>query len=324
MIMQGKELLHASVGPMLSIVIPLFNEEGNVEKLVQSIINALPQNDFPYEVVLVDDGSQDCTWKLIVDAASKDERIKGVSLSRNFGHQNAIFTGLSYAIGKAIITMDGDLQHPPDVIPRMYEAWKNGFKVVETRRIDSSETTAFKKVTSRLFYWFFSKLSGLPLSPGTSDFRLIDSTVAEVFREMRDSELFIRGISHWVGFPKTTITYHAGNRFSGESKFSLRKMLRLSVASLFSFSIIPLKIGIWLGLFTSFLALLEMIYILVSYFRGGTISGWASTLTVVSFMFGVLFVLIGVLGAYLGNIFEILKNRPRFLVNETIGIGRDE
>lgn len=316
--------LPAMQSTMLSIVVPLYNEEGNVEKLVQSIRSVLSQNDFRYELILIDDGSHDGTWEVIKHASRRDDCVKGVSLSRNFGHQNALFTGLHYAIGKAVITMDGDLQHPSDVIPRMYEAWENGSKIVETKRIDSSKTTAFKKSTSRLFYWFFSKLSGLPMSTGTSDFRLIDSTVAEVFKEMRDSNLFIRGISHWVGFPKTTITYHAGNRFSGESKFTLRKMFKLSVSSIFSFSIIPLKLGIWLGFITSCLAMLEMIYILVRYLQGGTISGWASTLTVVSFMFGVLFVLIGILGAYLGNIFEILKNRPRFLVNETVGISQDE
>jgi polyisoprenyl-phosphate glycosyltransferase len=206
----------------------------------------------------------------------------------------------------------------------MYEAWKDGFKIVETKRIDSNEITKFKKLSSQIFYWTFSKLSGLPMSSGTSDFRLIDATIARVIRDMRDSELFIRGISHWVGFPKTTITYHAGRRFSGGSKFNLGKMLRLSVASLFSFSIIPLKMGIWLGLLTSFLAFLEMLYILIRYIQGGTVEGWASTLTVLSFMFGVMFILIGILGAYLGNISETLKNRPRFLVNETIGMNRDE
>lgn len=309
---------------MLSIVVPVFNEEGNVAKLARSIKSVFAPSNIRYELILIDDGSQDRTWEVIKQASSRDDCIKGVSLSRNFGHQNALFTGLHYANGKAIITMDGDLQHPPEIIPRMYEAWQKGFKVVETKRIDSSDTTTFKKVSSRLFYWLFSKLSGIPMSSGTSDFRLIDATVAEAIMEMRDSELFIRGISHWVGFPKTTITYQAGRRFSGESKFSLGKMFRLSVASLFSFSIIPLRIGIWVGLFTSLSALLEMGYILLRYLQGRTISGWASTLTVISFMFGVLFVLIGILGAYLGNIFEISKNRPRFLVNEIVGISRNE
>jgi polyisoprenyl-phosphate glycosyltransferase len=310
--------------PILSIVVPVYNEEGNVDKLIQSVHNALPESDFSFELILVDDGSQDRTWDLIKNASNRDGRVKGVSFSRNFGHQNAMFCGLHYASGKAIITMDGDLQHPPDVIPQMFKAWENGFKIVETKRIDSNETKQFKKISSRLFYWVFSKLSGLPLSSGTSDFRLIDNTVARAFREMRDAELFIRGISHWVGFPKTTITYHAGSRFSGGSKFSLRKMFRLSIASLFSFSIIPLKLGVWIGLLTSLLAFLEMLYIFVKYLQGGTVEGWASILTVLSFMFGVMFILIGILGAYLGNISEILKNRPRFLVNDTIGMNRNE
>lgn len=306
--------------PVLSIVVPLYNEEDNIEILVQKVRDALVECSFSYELILVDDGSHDRTWECIEKATLLDTDIKGVSLSRNFGHQNAIFCGLHYARGRAIITMDGDLQHPPDLIPSLYEAWRKGYKIVETKRTDSEKTTKFKSLSSQMFYWIFSKLSGLPLSSGTSDFRLVDANVADVIKKMRDSELFLRGISHWVGFPMTTIPYQAGNRFSGESKFTLKKMIRLSVASVFSFSTIPLKIGISIGLLTSFLAFIEMMYIFVRTFQGKTVEGWASTLTVISFMFGVMFVLLGIIGSYIGNIFEILKNRPRFLANKTAGI----
>lgn len=309
--------------PVLSIVIPLYNEEDNIHVLLGAIREAVAKIKVTYELILVDDGSYDRTWDLIREASSEDPRIKGVLLSRNFGHQNAIFTGLHYASGHAIVTMDGDLQHPPDVIPELFSAWRKGFRVVETSRIESEDASLFKKLTSRVFYKVFSALSGLPMSKGSSDFRLLDERVAHVMKEMKDSDLFLRGISQWVGFPRTTIPYKAAVRFAGKTKFSLMKMIRFAVASLFSFSIIPLRFGIWLGLITSGLAFAELVYILIRYIQGESVPGWASTLTVISFMFGILFVLVGIIGAYMGSIFETVKNRPRFLVNETSGFRGD-
>ncbi len=309
--------------PQLSIVVPVFDEEGNIQPLLEAIRKTLAALGITYEVILVDDGSGDGTWALIKQESSRDDTIKGVSLSRNFGQQNAIFTGLHYCSGGAIITMDGDLQHPPETIPELFEAWRQGFKVVETSRIQSEDVSFFKRHTSRAFYRVFSLLSGMPLSKGSSDFRLIDAKVAEAIIEMRDTDLFLRGISHWVGFPRKTISYKASIRHTGKTKFGTLKMIRFAVSSLFSFSTIPLRMGIWLGLFTSVLAFAELLYIFIRYLQGASVPGWASTLTVISFMFGVLFIMVGILGAYLGSIFETVKRRPRFLVNETSGLLRD-
>ena len=305
--------------PALSVVVPLFNEEGNAEPLVAALHEVLATLDTPYEIVLVNDGSRDRTWPIILSLSAKDGRVRGISLSRNFGHQNAIFAGLHLSSGEAIITMDGDLQHPPAKIPELFELWRKGFRVVETRRMESEDVSAFKAMTSRLFYRVFSFLSGMPMSEGTSDFRLVDRSVAKAMMEMRDAELFLRGMTHWVGFNKTTVSYQAGTRHSGKTKYSLTRMLRFAGASLLSFSVVPLKLGIWLGLITSFLAFAEMVYILVRYLQGNAVPGWASILTVISFMFGILFILVGIIGVYLGNIFQTLKNRPRFLVEATAG-----
>jgi dolichol-phosphate mannosyltransferase len=215
--------------------------------------------------------------------------------------------------------MDGDLQHPPATIGQMIQSWREGNKIVETRRIDSGDTSFFKRLTSSWFYGFFSLLSGLPIAKGTSDFRLLDRQVVETMKKMKDSDLFLRGLSHWVGYEKTTIPYQAVPRHAGRTKYSLFKMIRFATSSMLSFSVVPLRLGIWLGLFTSMLAFAELVYILVHYLQGNAVPGWASILTVISFMFGILFILIGILGAYLGSIFETLKNRPRFLVNETSG-----
>lgn len=309
---------------VLSVVVPVFNEEGSVDNLLERLGSVLKELGVPYEIILIDDGSLDGTWPRIVAAANQDPTIRGISLSRNFGHQGALFAGLSYACGKAIVTMDGDLQHPPETVPKLYRAWCEGYKVVDTRREDSPDTSLFKRLSSKWFYRFFSYFSGLPLAEGESDFRLVDRRVALAMRGMRDRDLFLRGITHWVGFPRTTIPYQAARRFAGHTKFSLFKMLKFSKDAILSFSAKPLRIGVWLGLVTSMLASLELVYIIVQYFRGNTVPGWASVLSVMSLMFGVMFILLGIIGTYLGSIFETLKNRPRFLINETAGFNRSQ
>lgn len=210
--------------------------------------------------------------------------------------------------------MDGDLQHPPEVIPLLLEAWRQGFKVVNTERHDSDDTPAFKRMTSKLFYALFSRLSGVSMAAGSSDFRLIDAQALDALKSMRDTDLFLRGIVHWLGYPSTTIPFQAGKRFSGETKYSLRRMMRFSTSAILSFSMLPLRLGIWVGFLTSLIALGEIVYILVQWGRGVTIPGWTSMMVLLSFLFAVLFFLIGIVGMYLGEIFEILKSRPRFVI----------
>jgi len=309
--------------PELSVIVPVFNEEGNIDVLLKALVDSLSKLNILYEVILVDDGSRDETWSAIELATSKDSHIKGLSLSRNFGHQNAILAGIQHSSGSAIVTMDGDLQHPPEKIGSLLSLWRKGYKIVNTQRIDSRDTTILKRVTSRWFYRFFSWISGMPMAKGTSDFRLIDKQVAGVLCGVRDADLFLRGIVHWVGFPTTSVAYEAGERHSGTTKFSVMKMVRFSIAAVISFSLVPLKLGVYLGLFTSLLAFTELTYILVKYFQGATVPGWASLLTIISFMFAVLFILIGIVGAYLGSLFEVVRDRPRFLVNEKSGFSDD-
>ena len=305
--------------PTLSIVIPLCNEEGNVALLLERLRDVLQPLGVPYEVILVDDGSCDATWSLVREAAAADDHVKGLSLSRNFGHESAMFAGLYHSSGEAVVTMDGDLQHPPSLVPELFRAWQDGNKVVETQRLENEDASIIRRTTSRGFYKAFSFLSGLPMVQGTSDFHLVDRQVVDTILQMKDAELFLRGITHWVGLRKTIIPYRAVSRHSGETKYSLVTMVRLAGSSLFSFSMVPLQLGIWMGLITSGLAFLELIYILVTYFRGDTVPGWASTLTVISFMFGILFILVGIIGAYLGRVLEILKNRPHFIVQDQLG-----
>ncbi len=292
----------------------MFNERGNVEPFVQAVTRVMDELGEAYEVILVDDGSADGTWDRML--ALRHPRVWGLRLARNFGHQAAIFAGMSAARGAAVITMDGDLQHPPETIPRLVELWRNGSFVVNTRRLDASDTTAFKALTSRWFYSLFSTLTGVAMEAGSSDFRLLDRRPLDALLAMRDADLFIRGQVSWLGFPQEVVPYQAAARFSGTTKFSLRRMLRFALGAMLSFSLVPLRLGIWAGFVTSALALAELIYIVVRYFQGGTVAGWASMMTVMSLMFAVLFVLLGIVGTYLGKIYEILKARPRFVVSE--------
>lgn len=302
----------------LSIVVPLYNEEGNVRALVEAVRGSVPNHVEHYELILVSDGSTDGTWRAITEMAEHYPQVVGLELSRNFGHQGALWAGLHAARGRAVVSMDGDLQHPPEMLGELLDAHARGYQVVNTQRADSQDTSGFKRLTSRWFYDVFSKLSGVRMEAGSSDFRLLDRTALEALLGMNDGDLFIRGLVTWLGFKTIVLPYTARERHSGVPKFTLKKMVRFATGALLSFSALPLRLGIWIGFLTSFLAFLEICYILVRYSQGGTIAGWASLMTILSFMFGVLFVLIGIVGTYLGKIYEILKGRPRFVVGRVI------
>jgi glycosyltransferase involved in cell wall biosynthesis len=306
-----------SDAPVLSIVVPLFNEAANVEPLTSLLLRELGSLGESWEVILVDDGSGDDTWTAIEKAAAAHPGIRGLSFTRNFGHQKALLAGMQHARGQAIVTMDGDLQHPPAVLSELVAAWRAGHRIVFTRRLDAGQTGFFKGLSSRLFYRAFSALSGIRLSPGSSDFRLIDRSVLEALEPVRDAASFLRGLTQWTGFESTTIDFIVQERHAEKSKYSLARMLKFAGSATLSFSLIPLNIGIWIGLVTSLLAFAEIVYVVVSYFAGKTVPGWASLAGIISFMFGVLFILIGIVGAYLGRIFEILQNRPPYLVQRT-------
>ncbi len=299
----------------------MFDEADNVRPFVEAVSGALA--DESIEIVLVDDGSSDATWERIRQAADEDARVRGIRLSPKFGHQGALFAGLTHARGRAVVTMDGDLQHPPGVIPELLAAWRAGYAIVGTERHDSSDTSLFKRVTSRAYYALFSWLSGVRLGPGSSDFRLVDERVVESLLAMGDRDLFLRGVVSWLGFQSTTVPFQAARRHAGTTKFSLRKMWRFSLDGIFSFSSVPLRLGVWIGFLTSLLAVSEICYIVAQYMRGITVPGWASVMTLMSLLFAVLFVLLGIIGTYIGRIYDILKSRPRFVVSARAGFEKE-
>jgi len=306
--------------PLLSIVIPAYYEEGNLFKLHDELVEALSAIEGGWEIIFVDDGSTDGTWKEISSLNEKDGRVRGVRLSRNFGHQYALFAGLTCARGRAVVTMDADLQHPPAVIPQLLDEWRKGNKIVHTIRIDQESITWHKKLTSKIFYRVFSFLSGVDLSSGMADFRLLDRQVVEQLLQLKEGGLFLRGLVQWVGYQNTKVHFQCRDRFAGQSKYNFRKMLKFAWTGITSFSIIPLRLGILLGLITSLFAfyqLLEALY--VKFFTNEALPGWTSVFGVMTLLFGVMFILMGVLGEYIGRILIEVRGRPKFIISEKVG-----
>ena len=304
-------------GSLISVVAPCHNEEPNLEPLYWALSSALRSAEWTYELVRVDDGSTDGTWTVISRIAESDSRVRGVRLTRSFGQQAAILAGLKHARGDAVVTMDADLQHPPALIPIMARHWLAGTPVVLTRRTDSDDVGRFKRFTSAMFYRMFSALTGVPMPSGTGEFRLIDRRVVDYLLGLREGEYFLRGLIGWTGFRSVSVPFHAAPRLAGQTKYSLWTMLRLAVSGVTAFSLTPLRIGTVLGLVTAFLAFLELGYVVIEATRGHTEPGWASDVGVTTLLFGVQFILLGLIGEYLGRVYLAAKSRPPFLVEET-------
>jgi dolichol-phosphate mannosyltransferase len=305
-------------GPIISIVAPCHNEAATLSALHSAITECLQPTGLRYELVLVDDGSSDQTWTTIRRLADADRRVLGAQLTRSFGQQAALLAGLRLSRGDAVVTMDADLQHPPALIPTLIERWREGATVVLTQRIDSEGVSYFKRATSALFYRLFSALTKVDMAAGTGEFRLIDRRVVDSLLELREGEYFLRGLISWMGFDSVTVPYRAAPRLAGETKYTLRRMLRLAVSGLTAFSLTPLRIGTVVGLTTAGLAFMELGYVLVQSALGRTVPGWASAVGVTTLLFGVQFVLLGLIGEYLGRVYLAAKGRPPYVIRDTI------
>ncbi|HEX6998273.1 MAG TPA: glycosyltransferase family 2 protein [Gammaproteobacteria bacterium] len=303
---------------MISVVVPAYNEEHNVEILYARLRQELQARQPEWELVFVDDGSTDGTWERIVALNASDPRVRGVRLSRNFGHQSALLAGLGAARGAAVVSMDGDLQHPPGVVSELIAKWQEGYQIVHAVRIDSARVPPWKRWSSRTFYRLFSFLSGVEIAPGSADFRLLDRQVLDEILKFKEEGLFLRGIVHWVGYATASVTYECGERHAGVSKYNLRRMLSLAWHGVSSFSLVPLRIGIFVGLLSSAIAFFGVVYAIVGWWLDeDAIPGWASSVAISSFLFGVLFAFLAILAEYVGRILLEVRGRPRFLVRET-------
>lgn len=301
----------------ISIVIPAHNEEGNVSLIHQRIKEVFSGlENYRFEIIFVNDGSRDNTQQKLVGLAEKFEEVKYIEFSRNFGHQPAVKAGMDFANGNAVISMDADLQHPPELIPEMIKKWEEGFDIVYTIRTYPKQISTFKRKTSDLYYKLLSLISDVNLKEGGgSDFRLMDSSVVDVMRNMNEADIFLRGLSNWMGFRQTGIHFTAGERASGESSYNLKKMMKFAFTGITAFSVKPLYMAAYLGfLFSVFAVLGYGIYVIHSFVSKTEISGWASLIMTVVFFGGIQLIILGIIGIYLGKIFKQVKERPNYII----------
>lgn len=301
----------------ISIVVPVCNEEANVKLMAASLQNVFQPLPYHYTILFVDDGSTDGTLEEIKKLAADNHPVFFISLARNFGHQNALKAGLDMADGDAVIMMDGDMQHPPELIPEMLQQWESGFDVVYTIRKDHKEMPMMKRKTSNMFYNLINNLSDIDLEPGTADFRLMAKKVVEAFRVFKETDLFMRGLVKWMGFRQIGIEYDPAQRTQGQSKYTLRRMVRFALQGITSFSTRPLYIATYLGFVFSLLSLLYIPYIIYSFYFGHIISGWASMIATIAFFGGLQLMILGIIGLYLGKLFMQSKQRPLYIVKES-------
>ncbi|MEP7352812.1 MAG: glycosyltransferase family 2 protein [Acidobacteriota bacterium] len=307
---------------LVSIVVPVYDEAESVRQLCSVVARVLGlEEDLDYEILLVDDGSRDLSWRIISDLHKDDDRIKGVRLSRNFGHQAALTAGLHYAIGDAVVTMDGDLQHPPELLPAMIERWRQGYDVVSMVREPSEQESWFKKQSSNMFYRLMNGLSDIKIKGSVADFRLLDRRVVKRLNSLKERGRFVRGLISWIGYSETEIRYKASPRYAGQPKYSLRKMLGLAGSAVSSFSTVPLKLGFHVGIAVNLLCLALMAYALYTkIYDHKDLSEWASSYITMLFLHGIQLIMIGVIGVYLGRVLEEVKRRPLFVASEELGV----
>ncbi|MBX3438642.1 MAG: glycosyltransferase family 2 protein [Planctomycetaceae bacterium] len=313
--------VHKAEFPLVSVVIPVFNEEGNIRALYNELRRVTDELFYRFEWIFVDDGSSDHTVEIIAQLHEEDASVKLVRFARNFGHQAAITAGMEYAAGDAVITMDADLQHPPALIPELLRQWKLGFEVVLTQRVESKQAGLFKKVTSGGFYWLMNRCMDRPILPGGADFRLMDRKVVDQLNSLQERSRFMRGLISWVGFRQIAIPYVAEPRFAGVSKYTVRKMLRFATDGLTSFSIFPLRIATYLGLLAALSGLPYALWaVWTRLFTDTAAPGWASLIVSILFLGGVQLICLGVLGEYVGRIYEEVKCRPLYIARDTMGL----
>ena len=310
--------------PEYSIVVPLYNEEEVIPTLLDRLTPLLDQLDGPWEVIFVDDGSQDESLALLSEHAARDPRFKVLQLSRNFGHQIALTAGLDFARGNAVVAMDADLQDPPETILELARRWREGFDVVYAVRTHRAGENRFKRATAALFYRLLRRMSDVDIPVDAGDFRLVDRKALEAYKSMREDDRFVRGMFSWIGFKQTGVPYHRDERYAGRTKYPLRKMTQFAVDGIVSFSNAPLRLALGLGFAVSLLSFIYGFVAIVLKLSGAfTVPGWTSVILVTSFLGGVQLIVLGVVGEYVGKTYTETKKRPLYLVSSSTGLPHD-
>ena len=309
---------------LCSVVIPVFNEELVVQETyirLKTVMDALHE---PYELLFVNDGSRDNTTTLIKKICDSDTRVKLVDFSRNFGHQMASTAGMDYSSGETIVLIDADLQDPPEIIPQMLNKWREGYDVVYGVRMKRNGETFLKKLTSKLYYRLLNSMTEVDIPLDTGDFRLIDRKVCNALKAAKEKSRYIRGLISWMGYKQTGIEYVREKRFAGDTKYPFKKMLKFAFDGITSFSYKPLKLASYLGCFVSIMSFLYLLVVIYQrLFTDSTITGWASTLAVSLFFNGIILVILGIVGEYIGRIYDEVRGRPLYIVSDTRNIDKN-
>lgn len=305
---------------LLSIIVPVYNEEKNVTPLLERLLPILEPHD--YEIIFVNDGSRDGTINTIKDVSAKNKRIKLISFYRNFGHQMALTAGYTHAKGDCIISMDSDLQDPPEIIPQMIDKWHGGAKVVYAKREKRDVDSYFKKTTASAFYRFINFLSDTPIPEEVGDFRLLDREIVDFLNGLPERSRFLRGLVAWGGYPAQYVYFKREKRFSGETHYTLSKMINFAMEGITAFSIKPLRLASYLGFYAALLGFLGIAYAIVGKIFNPThlVSGWAALFVGIMFLGGVQLMTIGIIGEYISKIYIEVQRRPQFLIEEKINL----
>ena len=298
----------------VSIVVPVYNEEDNIEHFVQSVEAVMEQLPYDYELLFIDDGSRDRSRVILRELGERNARVQSIFLARNSGHQLALTCGTDHANGDAVITMDGDMQHPPELLPVLLAQWEAGYEIVQTVRLTTEGASLFKRLTSKYYYRLLNAMTDVEIQEGGSDFRLMDRKAVLALRRYREHARFIRGIVGAMGFQKTTVEFVAHERFAGKSKFSLHKMISFALDGILAYSVQPLRVAFYMGMLSALLAMLIFLHVLFETLSGETVPGW-STIVVCSLFFGGMqMMMLGVCGEYIARILQEVKNRPLYLI----------
>lgn len=304
--------------PMYSVVAPVYNEEETLPHFYSRVVDVMEELNEPFELVLINDGSRDGSARVMSELHERDPRVRVVDFSRNFGHQIAISAGLDYARGQVVIIIDSDLQDPPEVIPRLIERWRQGAEVVYAQRAKRTGETRFKLVTASAFYRVIARITSVDIPRNTGDFRLLDRRVVDALVTMREHHRFMRGLSMWVGFRQEAVQYDRHERFAGSTKYPFHKMLRFSIDAITSFSHLPLQLATTFGFFLAGISLVGIVVAIVLRVTTHAIVGQASTLIMVLFMGGIQLIFLGVIGEYLGRIYDEVRARPLYIVRRVL------
>ena len=308
------------MNPVYSLVVPIYNEEAALPILLRRLDGLLDQLDGPAEAILVDDGSKDASGIVCEGRARSDKRYRYIRLSRNFGHQIAITTGMDRARGEAVIVMDADLQDPPEVVLEMVAKWREGFDVVYAERLSRAGESRFKRLTADLFYRAMAKLAAVDIPRNVGDFRLVDRKALDSFLAMPERDRFVRGMFAWLGFRQTSVPFHRPARIAGETKYPLFKMIRLAVNGVISFSDAPLRLALWAGMAVSVLAMLYGCWVIAMWAtQADFVRGWSSSIVITAFLCGANMMMTGIMGLYVGRIYAEVKGRPLYVIDRAVG-----